>query len=272
MRRLRHIVHSTLNWGIAHLPLRVAERIETAARLRLGKGWGTATVNAEATTCLDLLAPADRTHPVVLDVGANVGAWTAALLQLAPAASVIAFEPSASAFATVAERFASDPRVTLVNAAVGREAGRRQLWSDQPGSGMASLSQRQLDHLGIEFVHTEDVDVVTIDEWCAAHRVQPQIVKLDIEGHELEALEGARQTLLGVQVVQFEFGGCNIDTRTYFRDFYVLFEHAGFDLFRLSPRGLMSLPHYSEQDEAFQTTNFYAVRRKPAPASNSSKD
>jgi hypothetical protein len=46
------------------------------------------------------------------------------------------------------------------------------------------------------------------------------MVKMDIEGHELTALKGFGAALDVARVLQFEFGGCNIDSRTYFQDFW----------------------------------------------------
>ena len=60
--------------------------------------------------------------------------------------------------------------------------------------------------------------------------------------------------------MQFEFGGCNIDSWTHFQDFYYFFRDAGFRLYRLGPKGLDLIERYSELDEAFTTTNYFAQR------------
>ncbi len=77
----------------------------------------------------------------------------------------------------------------------------------------------------------------------------------------MAALQGFGGALSVVRAVQFEFGGANIDTRTYFRDFWYLFTEAGFDLFRITPFGPQRLGRYRERDEFFSTTNYVAVRR-----------
>ena len=61
---------------------------------------------------------------------------------------------------------------------------------------------------------------------------------------------------------QFEFGGTNIDTRTYFRDFWYFFKECGFILYRITPLGAELIRTYRESDEYFMTTNFIAVKRK----------
>jgi hypothetical protein len=86
-------------------------------------------------------------------------------------------------------------------------------------------------------------------------------MKLDVEGNELAVLRGAEQVLGSVTVVQFEFGGAQIDQRLYLADYCRFFTTRGFDLARLTPSGLTRLKTYEEADEVFRTTNFYAVRR-----------
>jgi len=86
-------------------------------------------------------------------------------------------------------------------------------------------------------------------------------VKLDIEGHELAALKGFGRALNVTRALQFEFGGCNIDTRTYFQDFWYFFRDQHFDLYRITPFGAERIRRYKERDEFFKTTNYIAVRR-----------
>ena len=59
-------------------------------------------------------------------------------------------------------------------------------------------------------------------------------------------------------VVQFELGGASIDTRTFLQDFWYLLRPLGFRLGRITPRGLVPIPHYREQDECFSMTNYVA--------------
>lgn len=87
-------------------------------------------------------------------------------------------------------------------------------------------------------------------------------VKLDLEGHELEALKGASQLLQShkIKALTFEFGGCNIDSRTYIKDFWqLLVDGYGYTLYRqLSRRRLLRLDYYSESLERFNWQNILA--------------
>lgn len=263
MSGLRSVAKRTALKALARLSPEVLSQIEFAAQWGQGKGWGASTVRQEVAVCISCL-PADlRSRPSVLDVGANVGDWTAEFLSASPQSFVYGFEPSSAAFDRLSARFARDSRVQLYQLAVGASCGESELWSDSPGSPLASLTRRRLDHLEIDFASSEVVEVVDLDTWCQRADVVPNIIKLDVEGHELDVLAGASRVLSETSVVQFEFGGCNIDTRTYFQDFYYLFREAGFRILRLSPRGPVEVAPYGEADECFQTTNYLAVAQSP---------
>ena len=111
----------------------------------------------------------------------------------------------------------------------------------------------------------KNVLIDTVDNYCAAKGIDRiDLLKVDIEGHELDCFKGAQGMFAtkAIGLVTLEFGGANIDTRTYFRDFWYFFEPLGMDLYRITPSGyLFKMEHYYETQEQFRTTNFLAVRR-----------
>jgi hypothetical protein len=88
-------------------------------------------------------------------------------------------------------------------------------------------------------------------------------LKIDTEGHELDVLNGALNMIKNkkTQIVTFEFGGCNIDSRTYFQDFYYFFKDNDMkNMFRITPSGYLApIIKYKEIYEQFRTTNFLVV-------------
>jgi hypothetical protein len=105
--------------------------------------------------------------------------------------------------------------------------------------------------------------VCTLDSFAEEEDLAKiDFLKMDIEGHELSALGGASRLLERkvIRALSFEFGGCNIDSRTYFQDFWHLLRDSGFQVFRILPRGrLLRIDHYSEHLEVFTTTNYLAA-------------
>ncbi|MGX2983471.1 hypothetical protein [Helicobacter sp. 23-1045] len=64
-----------------------------------------------------------------------------------------------------------------------------------------------------------------------------------------------------IDIATFEFGWCNIDTRTFFQDFWYFFKEQKMQLYRILPNGALYKIHtYKEIYEQFTTTNFVAVR------------
>ena len=202
---------------------------------------------------------------VVFDVGANQGQFLGmARAALDGVASTIhCFEPGKATFSMLRNGRETIANVVFNNVAVGREAGHATLWYDKEGSGIASLTQRDLSHFGVEFSESETVATITLDAYAAANGISRiDLLKLDIEGHELDALAGAAGLLQSgvVGMVLFEFGGCNIDTRTFFRDFWRVLTTAGMKIYRLTPGGyLCPIVAYEEPLEQFRTTNFVAI-------------
>lgn len=234
--------------------------LEKQVQRGLGKGHGTKSIRAEIDTVARLLG--DGPVGLCIDIGANVGAYSAALLERFPEAQVLAFEPSATNIARLTPRFETEPRHRLIPAAVSDAEGEATLYADTPGSGLGSLTQRDLAYRNIAFDAAETVKVIAFEPfWKTELAAAPiDLMKLDIEGHELDALRGAGAAIAATRAVQFEFGGSNIDTRTFFKDFWDFFTTRGFSLYRITPFGPMRLERYSERDETFTTTNFIAIR------------
>lgn len=171
---------------------------------------------------------------VLLDVGANQGAYTRFLHHLRPDAQVFAFEPHPRSFALLRQN-ASLPNVELLNLALSDTAGFVDLYdfADQDGSTQASLSS-----LAVELFSTNttkhQVECTTLDRF-AVHRGIDQVafLKIDTEGFDINVLRGARRLLAErrIRAIQFEFIPANIALHVTMRDFFaVLF---GYRLFRM---------------------------------------
>jgi FkbM family methyltransferase len=147
-----------------------------------------------------------RRGDLVFDVGAHVGNRTRAFASLG--CRVVALEPQPD-FARVLRRlFSVSPLVTVVESAVGREPGDADLAiSDRtPTVTTTSAAWREArsgdpDFAGVAWNRALRVPVTTLEALIARFGL-PALVKIDVEGAELDVLAGLEQA---VPVVSFEY-------------------------------------------------------------------
>jgi FkbM family methyltransferase len=201
----------------------------------------------------------------IFDVGSNKGQYPQMIIDniTADDFSIHCFEPGHETFKILEKSYKEDKRIKLNNIGIGKAKGETVLHFDSVGSRMASLTKRRLDHFGIYFNKSEKVEINTIDNYCSENAINHiHLLKLDIEGHELDALDGARKMFdkKSIDIVTFEFGGCNIDTRTFFQDFWYFFSGINMKIFRITPSGYFyPIESYKEIYEQFRTTNFMVM-------------
>ena len=137
----------------------------------------------------------------VLDVGASFGLFTiAAARAVAPAGRVFAFEPApstASALRVHVEWNAVADRVEVVEAAASGSSGGETFW-EQETSFVASLLEPAARQEETRFetpVARRAVAALTLDDFCRTRRIEPDVLKVDVEGAESEVLRGARDLL-----------------------------------------------------------------------------
>ncbi len=153
----------------------------------------------------DLLAGA----PTCLHVGASDGRHSYVMTQVAPKARIYAIEPSAFSFEvlklTLAWHGIAD-RVTPVHAAVGDKAGEMLLVTPRKITGRmgrayafvaseapTGKARPDLQDTGME---VQPTPVVTLDDFCRERGINKvDFIRMDIEGAELMALEGAQKIL-----------------------------------------------------------------------------
>ena len=236
--------------------------VERFSQYFQGKGYGGFSINSEVKSIKKLLK-LDRDVRVAIDIGGNIGDYTEALMETFPGFEVHTFEPSESNVKKLKLRFSKQKKIKTQQFGVSNKNDTMTLYSNKEGSGLASLSKRKLEHLGIDFNLEEKVKIIRFEDYWvdSLERREIDILKMDIEGYELFALEGLGSAIKHIKTIQIEFGGANIDTRTFFQDFWYFFVQHDYDLFRITPFGVQKIYKYREQDEFFSTTNFIAIRR-----------
>jgi FkbM family methyltransferase len=174
--------------------------------------------------------------PLIIDGGANRGDTVQESLARFPRGNVIAFEPLPHMLERLRERFDGDQRVSIVPKALGPEAKRVTL--NVTGSGAASSLLSPSDIGGqihgekLRVAQTVEVKQVRLDQELVGRDID--LLKLDLQGYELHALEGAQGLLPRTTAILTEIGFVRLyDEAVLFGDLDRWLRDRGFDLVNL---------------------------------------
>jgi FkbM family methyltransferase len=136
----------------------------------------------------------DSRNQVALDIGANIGNHSIFFSEFF--SEVIAFEPNPRTFALLETncRFLSvSQNISVKNYGLSNQSAELYFKVDGSNIGGGAIVNEGLDSSQEEMFR---VEVKKADDILELHQKQIAVVKIDIEGHELQALEGAREILL----------------------------------------------------------------------------
>lgn len=246
---------------------RALSALSTYTHVLAGQGAGAGWDPSETDVAAGLVR---SETPMIFDVGANNGEWSRRLAERLPkTAEFHLFECAPVCFPKLTKNMAEIERATHVNAAVSDKAGTAIFHSpttDGVGGGLGSLYDRQDVSVAQIAYQAVETPTIRLDEYARTAGVQAiDLLKMDIEGHELFAMRGAEQLFAErrVKAMTFEFGSANVNSRTFFRDFWDLLTGHGFEISRLVPGGrLMPVSRYDETLEYFRGATNYAATLK----------
>lgn len=200
-------------------PLDVVERLAVASmrwrRRRRLRGTPAAGLSLGHIDSLELLEMLREKPPrVIHDIGANVGTWTCLAKSLYPDAAVEAFEPVPEHEAGFRRWTAMWTDVRLHPVALGPRDGSvaLEVTDFADASSVLPLTKEGRKTFNIAPAGRREVPMATLDGLVAGGTVRaPDLIKLDIQGYELEALRGADRSLQAARAVISEVS---------FRSFY----------------------------------------------------
>ena len=250
---------------ISNAPIaRVAETLGTLCTYAQGIGSASILTDSGERHAVKLVCERVGGQLVVFDVGANVGGWTAVVLEVCgDRAAVHCFEPAPDSFAGLEQRYRNARRVHTWNLGLSDRGGHAQLFADSRASSVASLYAGSLETAGRRQATSTTVSLATLDQFCESESIERiDLLKIDAEGADLAVLRGAQRLLerRRIRFIQFEFGHPAVHAGTHMRSFYDALPE--FDLYRVVPRGLIALGPYRTSLENFvSATNYLAVGR-----------
>ncbi len=154
---------------------------------------------------------AGRSVRTIFDVGANRGHISQRYRRMFPEANLYAFEPFQDTYAHLKQAAREDGRIHPIAVAVSNEVGTATFHVNQSADTNSLLASAKTASAALNqstsTLSTIQVPTTTIDVFCKEHNLEAiDVLKLDIQGGELQALQGGASLLArrSVQLVYAE--------------------------------------------------------------------
>jgi FkbM family methyltransferase len=200
-----------VTWPLTRLSFKMRFPFESLKRIGRYR-----IVNAGSRWGIDLFDDLERlANPgafrMVFDVGANVGGMSTLFMKNFPKATIHAFEPVCSTFAKLRRALGSHPRLALHKIAASDKTGSAtiRLFADPAKNTLVS---DLADSFRTNPYGLERVEMCRLDSFMSAFKVDSiDLLKLDVEGFEANALRGCGENLnpARIRYIYLEFHRIN---------------------------------------------------------------
>ncbi|MDB5204367.1 MAG: hypothetical protein JWP09_395 [Candidatus Taylorbacteria bacterium] len=199
---------------------------------------------------------------VVFDVGAQGGEYSETVLEANPDAKIYAFEPADKAKKELVKQFQENKNVKIIPAALGVKTGMSPLYSSEGVSGVDSLYELSNNDRNT-FAKSADIQVYTLDDFCITEKIGViDLLKLDVEGSEMDILKGAINYISkgNINFIQFEHSGASFKAGYRFADVFDLL-NPYYKIYRILQDGLEEIKKPSQTEEFPFAVNYLASKK-----------
>lgn len=192
---------------------------------------------------------------IIVDGGAHVGGWTKMVSEFFPNSKYILIEPNPLVSSRINANLPKNIAYTLVDKALGAKMGNLELniWEGVDNELTASSL---CEHIVGEPSRKINCEIIQLDSIIEIYQQIPNLVKLDLQGYEIHALQGAKEILKKTEIIIIEFSCLDayID-RTSINDLISLMYDNSYCLY-----DIIDL-HYRPYDNALTGGDFIFVKK-----------
>jgi FkbM family methyltransferase len=153
-------------------------------------------LNYESENRDELLSSLPK-NGVLYDIGANIGLYSVYAALKRKDIKIIGFEPDETVYNCISKTIKSfpDQEIKIFKKGVGLKNETLKLYHSSVNDGGHSFAVRD-DEDEKQYIGYEEVEVVNLDDFIKSNNLpMPDVVKIDVEGFELEVLSGMKKTL-----------------------------------------------------------------------------
>jgi FkbM family methyltransferase len=175
---------------------------------------------------------------LVLDVGANIGQYVDELTEFGYRGRIASFEPLSKEFAQLQARAKARPGWECRQVALGETEGTTQI--NIAGTFSSILTKKQGAEESVTWTASgvEEIKLARLDTlWPELHRPGDRVyMKMDVQGYEMQVLNGAPQALKQIAAVEMEMSLSPLYSgQPTYREMQAFMEGQGFTLWSLHP-------------------------------------
>lgn len=171
---------------------------------------------------------------VIYDVGANKGLWTSKCLEFFPYSNYYLFEPQINLANEIKSKYSNNNNIQVFPFGVGNK-NEELLFTiaDRDDSCSFTIEESKAKELGFKQIKSK---IICLDSFISENNLKnPDLLKIDAEGFDLEVLEGAVSTIQNhVEVILIEVGIMNMHIKNDALTVMNKMNDLGFKLFEIT--------------------------------------
>jgi len=209
-----------------------------------------------------------RNKGTLFDVGANRGDWSAEALGLNFKGRLFAVDPLPTNINNLKKRFKTADSFTPIEYALSDSIKEAEFFSNVDESQSGTDSLYNMNEIGYApRLNVVKVKCTTLDSLARELNVRKiDFLKIDVEGHELFVLRGAKSLLSegSIDFIQIEFGHAARAARLYLHDIVRFINEYSYNIYVIKPDGFMPLSFTPFTENRYSYINFLLVRKSVA--------
>ncbi len=193
----------------------------------------------------------------VVDIGANKGQFALVSRRYFPNAKIVSFEPLKEPAKKFLKVFSQDKNVELHQVAIGPESRitKINVSAVDDSSSLLSISELQNEIFpGTAKIDSQEIKVAPLSDFIKESEIQsPALLKIDVQGYELESLKGCEDLLNKFQYVYVECSFVELyEGQSFAQDVIIFLDQHGFVL-----KGIYNMS-YDNKGKAVQADFFFS--------------
>lgn len=198
---------------------RLSDEIKRKRRLKKLKKTPASSLSLgeiDSLELIEIIARENEDEPIIFDIGANIGTWTLLVKAILPNSKIYAFEPLEKHIQQLRKNTAHMDELYIQQYCVGNEdkIATLNVASFSDSSSLLSATSLEYETYQITKETEVQVEVKKLSDMINSQALPiPNIIKLDIQGFELEALKGLEEYLSKVKYII-----CEVSFKEYYKD------------------------------------------------------